>query len=213
VETDLREYYSNLLIRQYHSKRKARDTILWAVDHKIKIYGLAKQLAAAFEIEVAIGRQLDIVGKYVNVLRLFDGGAANLNDDDFRFFIRWKIISNLSLDNMASFHEAVNSVFGGAVLLENNRDMSISYWLRQPLSSTIISLLETNKNLMPAPMGVAVSYIVDSHSGKIFGFNDFRKNTVTIIVDLDTVGFSYFNDDSSTDFVEGDFLEIDEIIY
>jgi hypothetical protein len=207
---NLREYYENLLIRQY-AKGRAKKTIFWAVDRKIRMVQLARQLSLAFDLETAGGIQLDTIGKYVNLGRIFENGAAYLSDDDFRFFIRWKIISNLSLDNMASFHEAVNSVFGGAIILENNRDMSISYWICEPLNSDIVSLLETNKDLLPAPLGIAVSYIVDSGSGKIFGMNDFYRNSTVLLPLTALIGFSNIDIADNVEGEEGDFLEVNEI--
>jgi hypothetical protein len=207
------DYYVNLLIRQYHDKPKARDTIAWAVDKKAEIYSLSIQLKLVFVIDNAIGKQLDIVGKYVNMSRIFDNGNVYLDDNDYRFFIKWRIISNLNLSTIKSFHNAVNSVFNGGILVVNNQDMTISYWIRYPLSQNIAKLLKKNKDLLPAPAGVDVNYIVSNDTNKIFGFSDFRKNATDVITDNDIVGFSNVNSDNVVDFVIGDFVSVDEIYY
>ena len=70
---ELVEYYVNLLIIQYHNKPKARGTIRAFIAELIRVYNLLRELERAFEIDRAIGAQLDIVGKYFGVVRNFVG--------------------------------------------------------------------------------------------------------------------------------------------
>jgi hypothetical protein len=103
-------YYVNLLIRQYHDKPKAKKTIAWATNKKAEIFELVNRVKLAFIVDTAVGKQLDIIGKYVNLKRQYSSVIYLENDEDYRFFIKWKIISNLNMDNMRDFHEAVNGV-------------------------------------------------------------------------------------------------------
>ena len=65
---ELINYYKNLLIIQYHSGRKAKATIeamvnlLWANQ-------LLKQIRDGFDVDTAIGAQLDVIGLWVGVDR------------------------------------------------------------------------------------------------------------------------------------------------
>ena len=70
---ELIEYYVNLLIIQYHNKPKARATIRAFIAELMSVYNLLKQLEQAFDIDRAVGNQLDIVGKYFGVVRNFVG--------------------------------------------------------------------------------------------------------------------------------------------
>lgn len=62
------DYYANLLILQYRGKPKASDTVrLWA--NQSYADGLPFQLAACFDVDTAVGPQLDIIGRIVGVPR------------------------------------------------------------------------------------------------------------------------------------------------
>lgn len=67
------EYYINLLIIQYHNKPKARATIRVFIAELVALYSLIKEVEKAFDLNYAIGNQLDIVGKYFGVVRNFVG--------------------------------------------------------------------------------------------------------------------------------------------
>ena len=69
---NIEEYYTNLLIVQYHNKPKARKTIklmarlLWT-------NMVLLQIRDAFDWKTATGMQLDIIGKWVGVDRFYKG--------------------------------------------------------------------------------------------------------------------------------------------
>lgn len=69
---DVKKYYADLLILQYHSKPKARNTIMLGAD----IYmadGLIFQLQDILDIDTAIGAQLDLIGKILGCPRNVQG--------------------------------------------------------------------------------------------------------------------------------------------
>lgn len=65
---ELKTIYANLLISQYRNKTKARATIELMAE-SFSCDGLLLTLAEAFNIETAVGAQLDIIGKIVGVER------------------------------------------------------------------------------------------------------------------------------------------------
>ena len=89
---NLTEYYKDLLIIQYNDKTKARDTIGLLVGNEM-IYDLAVAVRDGFDIDTAIGAQLDILGKYIGSDRIVTGteftrdyfGYAAYNDTTFVF--------------------------------------------------------------------------------------------------------------------------------
>lgn len=68
--TTLVEYYRNLLIIQYHDKPKAMATIE-ALAQEMMASGIMLDVLNGFDIETAVGAQLDIIGKYVGVDRFY----------------------------------------------------------------------------------------------------------------------------------------------
>lgn len=76
----VKNYYADLLILQYHSKPKARETIKTGAD----IYlgdGLIFQLQDILDIDTAVGAQLDIIGKILDCPRIVQGVY-----NDLKFF-------------------------------------------------------------------------------------------------------------------------------
>lgn len=69
---EIRTYYADLLILQYHSKPNARETIKAGVD----IYsadGLIFQFEDILDIDSAVGAQLDLIGKILDCPRIVQG--------------------------------------------------------------------------------------------------------------------------------------------
>lgn len=65
---ELKTYYANTLIAQYRNKARARETI-GAVAQESWCDGLIQQEMVCFDLDVAVGAQLDILGKIVGVAR------------------------------------------------------------------------------------------------------------------------------------------------
>ncbi|MGL5113585.1 MAG: DUF2612 domain-containing protein [Flavobacterium sp.] len=75
---DLANYYANLLIIQYASKEKAVATIkgnatILAIDN------IEFDVSAGFDLNTAVGKQLDIIGKWVGIDRSYKGGLIPEN--------------------------------------------------------------------------------------------------------------------------------------
>ena len=76
----MNEYYSNLLILQYHNKPKARSTI--EATTSLLPDDIIQDVINGFDINTAVGAQLDILGEYIGLDRSYvkDGVVSNLND-------------------------------------------------------------------------------------------------------------------------------------
>ena len=72
MNEQLIEYYCNLLIIQYQNKPKAKQTIC-ALINQMMIYDIIIQVRDGYDIDTAIGHQLDILGKYLGVDRVVTG--------------------------------------------------------------------------------------------------------------------------------------------
>lgn len=64
------EYYVNLLIIQYHNKPKARAEIGLIADQMVA-NNIFLDIQNAYDIETSVGKQLDVIGKYVGVDRYY----------------------------------------------------------------------------------------------------------------------------------------------
>ena len=70
--TTLIEYYADLLIIQYKTKANASATIT-AIIKALMIYDIITDVKNGYSLDTAIGRQLDVLGKYTGVSRSIDG--------------------------------------------------------------------------------------------------------------------------------------------
>ncbi len=68
--TGILDYYVNLLIIQYNNQPKARATIRLIIQ-EIFANGLIFDIRDAYDIETAVGKQLDVIGLYAGVDRFF----------------------------------------------------------------------------------------------------------------------------------------------
>ena len=85
---DIKEYYQNLLIIQYHDKPKAKATIGAMYDtvipkNSVTDNNLLEDIRDSFNLDtkpLAVGVQLDILGYYIGINRLYQGqNFDNLN--------------------------------------------------------------------------------------------------------------------------------------
>lgn len=74
-------YYVNLLIIQYHDKPKARATIAAFINALIA-NGIALDVRDGYNLETAVGVQLDVIGKYAGIDRFY---KAQILDNYFAF--------------------------------------------------------------------------------------------------------------------------------
>lgn len=167
-------YYSNLLIMQYHNKPKAKATIEATVG--LLPDDLIMEVINGFDIETAVGKQLDILGEYVGVDRyyLVDNQADLLNDEDYRILIKLKAISNTSNLSHKSLEEALYNFFGNSVRMDSDGNMEMTYFV--PKNKTPIIQAAIQKEVLPRPMGVRCSYIIE-YDKRFFGFCTYQNQT------------------------------------
>lgn len=175
---DLEKYYDDTLIIQYYDKPKARATVKEWVDC-MSGDALLIELSSAFDIDTAIGKQLDAIGGFVGLLR------NGLNDDKYRILLMLKILKNNIYPSMKNIDDVLFNYFGSLILMNNNKDMTITYILNNELGEVMLILV--NENLLPAPLGVGVNVIVRTNPDQeYFGFK--RGDTTTPAVGFSIAG-------------------------
>lgn len=157
-------YYSNLLILEYHNKPKAKATIEAVVDTVPA--DLIQSVSEGFNIDTAVGKQLDILGEYIGTDRYYtnDGVVAALSDEDYRIILKLKIIANNSNQSHKEIDETLYRFFGNDVRMDSSGNMEIEYFIPAELEPVIIAAIQ--KEALPRPMGVKVGYIEEAK--KIF---------------------------------------------
>ena len=149
--TDIENYYKNLLIIQYHDKAKAQAVIANWVDCMVAD-GLLLDLPEAYNIDTAIGAQLDAIGKIVNLKRY------GFTDEQYRLLLNLRIITNNGGVTMKEMDDVLWTFFGKSIVCHNNQDMSLTYIVFPEYEPLIPVFLA--ERLLPAPLGVGVNIII-----------------------------------------------------
>lgn len=77
--SDLTRYYEDLLIKQYWEKPQARAEIVAMVSPLVGSVGTFLQFKEAFDLDQAVGDQLDIIGKIVGASRIVDSVVPKIH--------------------------------------------------------------------------------------------------------------------------------------
>ena len=206
---------ANLII-QYSNKPNAISTVTAITEEFELIYDNSNILDIAYNLDTAVGKQLDIIGKIVGINRNvpfsvpkkyfgFDGhlnsypfgskfnvvvsypfrskfeipySDGQLNDNDYRFFIKAKIIKNYATsrnidENKLSIQDAVDYLFNSKAYITDNYDMTMTLYIDSSYDSSKLTYLE-NLDLLPRPQGVRYNTLVSYQDGITFGFNSFN---------------------------------------
>lgn len=196
ITSDLIDYYAKLLILQYVGKPKAFATIQTLVTPVI-MDQLPIGVQNAFKIGTAVGVQLDVIGKYVGVIRSgssLNGSAIELDDNDFTGLIKLAIIRNNSGSSLATIQELLQSNFPSQILVFDYANMRMSYYLNSSIGSQDLAQLFVTEGLLPKPMGVQLASVIYSpHIFKFFGFRtyDIPAANVSPVNNYDTYNTDY----------------------
>lgn len=203
--SNLVQYYADLLIIQYNGKPKATATIKTMVGVILQ-NGILIEVLDAFNPETAVGKQLDILGKWVGTDRYYlgDGATQTLSDEDYRIVLNFKTITNSIDMSCSSIDNILFEFFGDSVICSTDNDLTIYYFVAPEYLSIAEILLQ--KKVLPKPLGVRLGGLIEN---KIwFGFCSYE--TYDQAIPDNVAGFSNY-----TNFLtkEGNFLSYDDIIY
>lgn len=173
--------YTDLLIKQYWEKPKAKAEIEAGAAEYESINDLADALGNAFDIDTAVGVQLDIIGKRVGISRVIPVVLAGytgqvLTDEDYRKFIKVKIARNsasgyIVSDDHLSINDVIQIAFDGLAYVTNNHDMTLTLHIDSTIDPALVEAYR-QLDLLPAPMAVNYKHVVVVPIDSFFGFSD-----------------------------------------
>ncbi len=160
------QYYSDLLILQYKGKPKAQATIQ-ALASQLLCSNISIAIRDAFNIDpslgpVAIGVQLDIIGKYAGVTRDYftSTGSGQLDDSEFLTLIQMAIAKNNCDGTLLGIDTLLFTFFGNSIIVFDNANMTLSYFINSNLATETLLRDFIRLDLLPRPMGVNLAAIV-----------------------------------------------------
>ncbi len=169
-------YYANLLILQYHEKPKAFATIQTLV-RPVIMDQLPVAVQNAFDVDTAVGVQLDVIGKYVGVSRTaYDFiGPITLDDADFRTMIKIGIIKNGFGSSLAEIQQLLFQFFEGALLVFDFQNMRMGYFFDSAIGSRPLAEVFVKSEFLPKPMGVQLAALIYAPNiDNLFGFRTYE---------------------------------------
>lgn len=182
--TELVSSYLQLITSQYQNSTKF---LLWLesvlnVFHDISV--CAEAMPGYFDIDTAVGVQLDVVGLIVGQSRILtfqptEGVSSILDDAMYRKVLKLKAFTNYWKGTQSEVYSIWDLIFPDAnLLIEDHQDMSATIYINGTLSQIVIDMINQDL-IIPRPEGVRY----------------FLEGTVTILPI-----FSYDKDD---DFFKG----------
>lgn len=187
---ELIDYYVELLIIQYVNLAKARATVRAFVKMMV-MDQLPLLVQQAYDLDTAVGVQLDVLGKYAGVSRnahTFTGPIV-LTDPDYRLLIKMKIVQNNSGSDLSSIQDLLADFLPNVFQVFDYGNMHMSYYFNASYGSADLAEVFVRQNLLPKPMGVRLGTLVYSANlTNIFGFRTFDRQPPGIS------GFNLFDD-------------------
>lgn len=155
------KYYTDLLILQYRDKPKARANVALGVDPFV-MDQLPNQIQNAFNLDTAVGVQLDVLGKYAGIsrnVRTFTT-LISLDDFDFRNLIKMQITQNNSGSSLASIQNLIQIYFPLTLRVFDYQNMHMSYFFDSDAGSLDLAEVLVRQSLLPKPMGVQLGALI-----------------------------------------------------
>lgn len=157
--------YLSLITSEYYDKKNFLSYVDTTLNPINEVANLHENMNTYFAIDTAVGKQLDIVGQYLNITRELPFQStilpSVLTDDLFRFVIKCRVLQYRWDGTIEGILNIVESVVPGTLIqITDNQDMS---YLLTVVSSTFneqIGELFLNGYVTPKPAGVKVNYML-----------------------------------------------------
>jgi hypothetical protein len=157
------DHYKGLVISQYQNSPKFMAWLESLLSILNDASACIASIDAAFDIDQAVGDQLDTLGDIVGFKRTVPFDPSNnvspiLDDFNYRRVLKFQIGINKWDGQIASIQTLWNSLFPeGTVSILDNQDMSIDITFASSLPSIIQDMI-TQGLLIPRPEGVLTNF-------------------------------------------------------
>ena len=172
-----KDFYLNLITSEHATKPKFKAWVDTLLTPFLDAINLNDNIKRAFDLNSAVGVQLDTLGKILVQSRQMnfqptDGSSPLLNDDYYRLVLRAKVIKNQWKGTITNFYQFWKILFNNQPLniyLIDNQDMRpvIVIWSSQ--TPLMIQDFLRNNLIVPKPAGLGYTVRQVDVEG-IFGF-------------------------------------------
>ena len=176
--------YRRLLTSEYKTRPKLTSWLLWLISEGLVYNSVLQEILDAFNLDTAVGAQLDTLGKIAGVGRLLNfypsGGESPVMDDDtYRLVIKARLLQNVWKGNLAELYDAWSVLFPGISLqiqdLQSQSEgdaMTYNVVISGEFTSLMRELI-VNGYIVPKPEGVRINnlLITDTTGKPLFAYD------------------------------------------
>jgi hypothetical protein len=155
--------YIKLITSQYQNSSKFISWLTTPLQIAHDISVCADELPAAFDIDTAVGVQLDTIGIIIGQARTLsfqpsDGSSAYLDDATYRKVLKLKTLTNYWDGTQDKIYSAWYAVFPDIdLLITDNQDMTCDVIITGSLTQIVIDMIHHDL-IIPRPEGVEYNY-------------------------------------------------------
>lgn len=155
--------YLNLITSEHRDKPKYIAMLTGLFDEFVTCANQMDGIKNGLDPDMAVGKQLDMLGEYIGQDRRLsvsiEGLDSVLEDDDYRFLLKAKIMQNSWDGTIEQIYDLWKELFGDvSFTLIDNQDMSCTFNI-SPAGLTPIQIQMILANLIiPKPAGVRYNF-------------------------------------------------------
>ncbi len=167
-------YYLSLLTSEYQNSTNFLNWLGFVLQIVSDLQQLFCSMDAAFDLDNAIGVQLDVLGQLIGVNRVLgfqpSGGVSPVLDDStYRLLLKAKILQNQWNGQASSLYQVWGYLFpGGSIIIQDNQNMTATIFLTGAFNSIIQDMI-VNDYIVPRPETVQYTFILSTLP--VFGFD------------------------------------------
>ncbi len=156
--------YINKIIPQHRSQPKFIAWLTVILQMQQDARDFIESINAAFDIDNAVGVQLDILGQILGQPRLLNfqpsSGSSILTDDYYRLVLKAKILNNQWDGTREHYDSMLSTVFANLpIVISDNSNMTIGIAYIAGSSDAYIGELLSHGYLFPVSAGISASLV------------------------------------------------------
>lgn len=180
----MNDKYLSLITSQYKGKPHFQSFLLAFLNKADDLGNCADTITQAFDIDNAVGTQLDILGEILGLSRQLNfqpqNGPSEMTDEYYRLCLQCRVIYNSWDGSRKGLENSLQFAFpSAAFILVDNQDMSINIVYQSGEADAYSLELLNHGYMLPKPSGVRVNYSInksvlfgwDSASGVLYGWD------------------------------------------
>ncbi len=156
-------YYRGLVTSEYQTAAKMLAWLTASITPFQDGLICLMTFAPAFDINQAVGPQLDVLGNIIGQRRTVDFQPSNgvspiLDDDGYRFLLKARIMQNHWDGRIGTLLAMWRRIFpGGTLLVTDHQDMTVTLVISGAFTSIMQDLI-SHGYIVPRPQGVLYNY-------------------------------------------------------